>query len=258
MAPSARFEIFGRATKGDWQYFATQGVTVRFSGLTALSAVDLRVGREEVLGLIGPNGAGKTTLVNVMSGFQRPNSGRIYLDGIDVTSSSPARLAHRGVIRTFQGVRLFASLTTAENVEVGALAAGLSRSRVRAMTEEILRFTGLWEVRQMPAGRLPYGYERRLAIARTLANSPSFLLLDEPGAGLDAEGVQWVREIVTALALKRGCGVLLVEHDMSIIMGVCDRVHVLVEGSTAFVGSPNEAQANPAVVSAYLGNPHTC
>jgi len=231
-----------------------RGVTVQFEGLRALDGVDLTVAHGEILGLIGPNGAGKTTLVNVLSGFQRPTSGSVWMSGRDVTRRSAGRRARAGLARTFQNVRLFNDLSVLENVEAAAIGVGTSPRAARPLAWRVLERLGLEGAATQAAGSLPYGDERRLGIARALAVRPSFLLLDEPAAGLnEAESF----ELVTVLAGIRGdvgCGLIVIEHDMAVIMRLCDRLQVLDYGRTIAIGTPAEARRDPAVLAAYLGS----
>jgi branched-chain amino acid transport system ATP-binding protein len=229
------------------------GIRVWFEGVRAVDGVDLTLEKGQIMGLIGPNGAGKTTFMNALSHFVRPTGGTVHMDGRDVTGWSPQRLAKNGLIRTFQDVATFPSLTVFENVELGALGTGLSRRKARARARELLAGLELDYVADLPASALPHGEERRVGIARAVAATPSFLLLDEPGAGLDDSESRELAETVAELRKQLGCGVLLVEHDMHIIFTVCERIQVLDYGKTIAVGSPEEIGANDAVIVAYLG-----
>jgi branched-chain amino acid transport system permease protein len=230
-----------------------EGVTLSFSGLHVLRGVDVALPPGETLGLIGPNGAGKTTLVNVLSGFQAPDSGSLYLDGVDVTSWSPARLARAGLGRTFQAALPFAGLTVVESVAVGAMGVGVSRRRAVDIAADVLERLGLGEQAQTPAGLQPPGNQRLLGIARALAIGPRYLLLDEPAAGLNDEECRELVAILRGVVQDFGCAILLIEHDMNVVMDLCSRVQVLDDGETVAVGSPEAVQADPAVVEAYLG-----
>ncbi len=230
-----------------------RGVSVHFEGLTALEDVDLTLSRAEILGLIGPNGAGKTTLVNVLTGFQRPDTGTVWLDSQDMTAWPPYRIGRAGLGRTFQAVRLFSSMTVLENVELGAVAVGMGRGAARARALELLDWLGLLEMAPLQADTLPFGAERQVGIARALAGHVRFLLLDEPAAGLnEAEADEMVRT-VSRIPEEFHCGVLVIEHNMRLIMALCDRLHVLDEGRTIAIGTPAEVQEDSAVRRAYLG-----
>ena len=230
-----------------------EGIRVHFEGVRAVDGVDLTLEQGEIVGLIGPNGAGKTTFMNAVSGFVSLTGGKVMLDGIDATGWPPQRLVHHGLVRTFQDVATFSGLSVFENVELGALGAGLSRRRARARASELIEEMGLTNVARLSASALPHGDERRVGIARAVAVGPKFLLLDEPAAGLDdVESAELTRRIAQ-IRDQTGCGVLLVEHDMRIIFRVCERIQVLDYGKTIAVGSPEEIRTNRRVVAAYLG-----
>jgi branched-chain amino acid transport system ATP-binding protein/branched-chain amino acid transport system permease protein len=231
-----------------------EGVAVAFGGLQVLRGVDLTLRRGEALGLIGPNGAGKTTLVNVLSGFLEPDAGTIDLDGEKVLGKSPSRLARAGLTRTFQAALPFPHLSVLESVAVGAMGVGIGRRRAVGIADEVLGRLGLRELASAPAGSLPPASQRLLGVARALATGPRYLLLDEPAAGLSVpEGEDLVR-ILEGVLPDFGCGILLIEHEMSVVMSLCPQVQVLDDGVTLRVGSPAEIQADPAVVEAYLGS----
>jgi branched-chain amino acid transport system ATP-binding protein len=242
----------GSVTKSDERY-ETKGVTVDFAGLRALDSVDLSLRRREIVGLIGPNGAGKTTLLNVMTGVQATVRGDVYLDEERITDWTPERIAHRGVGRTFQGVRIFPDLTVLENVEVGAVGVGVSPQEARRRAVELVEWIHLADKAYLPARSLPAGDERRLGIVRALAMRPRFILMDEPGAGLNETESDELMQAIRRVRERYGCGVLVIEHDMRLIMGVCDRVHVLNYGKTISMGTPDEVQTDRAVITAYLG-----
>ena len=229
------------------------GVCVRFQGLSALTDVSLTLVRTEILGLIGPNGAGKTTLVNCLTGFQRPTEGKVSLGDDDTAGWSPARVRRSGIARTFQAGRLFKEMTVLENVEAAAVALGLRRAQATDHAMAVLEWMGVAERAQMRAGALAYTDERRVGIARALVLSPAFILLDEPAAGMSDAECDELIEAVAQIPKTFVCGVLLIEHTMRIIMGVCDRLHVLDGGKTIARGSPAVIQRDAAVIAAYLG-----
>jgi branched-chain amino acid transport system permease protein len=231
-----------------------EGISLAFAGLRVLKDVDLTLEPGEALGLIGPNGAGKTTLVNVLSGFQAPDAGTISLDGVDVTGRSPTRLAHDGLGRTFQAALPFPDLSVLESVAVGAMGMGVSRRRAAAVAADVLGRLNLLEQATLPAGALPPGRQRLLGIARALVIEPHYLLLDEPAAGLNEVECEELVAILRNVLSDFGCGILLIEHDMSIVMPLCARVQVLDDGTTIRIGSPREVQGDPAVVESYLGS----
>jgi branched-chain amino acid transport system ATP-binding protein len=219
----------------------------------ALDHVTLELHRHEVVGLIGPNGAGKSTLVNVLSGFDRPSSGTVDLDGRDVTSWPSHRRARAGLARTFQHSRSFRELSVRENVEVAALAVGVSPREARRRTDGLLELLGLEGRGGAPAGALAHGDERRLGVARALATEPAFVLMDEPAAGLPEAEVPDFAEVVRSVRDEHAAGVLLIDHNMALVMGVCDRVQVLDQGRTLAQGTPAEIRENLDVAAAYLG-----
>ena len=232
-------------------------VSKRFGGVHALRNVSLRLREGDVVGLIGPNGSGKTTFLNCLSGVFPPSTGRIALDGRPIPRRGHA-VARRGVVRTFQNIRLFGWLTALQNVEVGALGAGRARrgsSRRHAL--QTLAQLGIDRLADRYAGTLSYGDQRRLEIARALAAAPRFLLLDEPAAGMNEGESTELGAAVQAIRRERGCGVLVVEHDLRLIMRICDHVVVLNEGEVIASGSPGDVRTDPAVVAAYIGTDDT-
>ncbi|RBP11360.1 amino acid/amide ABC transporter ATP-binding protein 1 (HAAT family) [Roseiarcus fermentans] len=231
----------------------TEAISVQFQGLRALDSVDLSLKEGEILGLLGPNGAGKTTLVNVISGFQRPTEGTVRVDGKSVGGLTPDALARCGVARTFQSVRLFRRLSVLENVEISALCHAKSRNEARSTARRALEFVGLGPVARRLAGELPYADERRVGIARALALRPRFLLLDEPAAGMTDSECRDLVEIVRQLPQSFGCAVLLIEHNIGLVMEVCNRLHVLNGGRTLADGPVETVRNNPDVIAAYLG-----
>jgi branched-chain amino acid transport system ATP-binding protein len=235
---------------------AVEGVSVRFGGVQALDAVSLTAAAGAVTGLIGPNGAGKTTMFNVITGLEAPGSGRVTLVGRDVSGLSAHRRARLGLARTFQRLEIFGSMTARQNVLAAAeFRNGWSRdARVDAgaVADEILRRVGLSAVADARADALPTGLARLVELGRALATRPSLLLLDEPGSGLDSTETEALGDLLLDLAAD-GMAVLLVEHDVELVMRICDTVHVLDFGRRIASGVPAEVQADPAVQAAYLG-----
>ena len=242
---------------------------MRFGGVQALAGVDWRVDAGRVHAVIGPNGAGKTTLFNVITGVYRPTQGRVLLDGQDVSGLAPDRLARRGLARTFQNLQVAGAMSAEENVMLGAhlrLSQGVLPSLLhlprvrradrdcRAEAHEWLRFAGIGEYAGRLAEAMPYGALKRLEIARAMAAAPRLLFLDEPAAGLNQSEKLAMRELILAIAAK-GVTVVLVEHDMKLVMGVCEHVLVLDYGRKLAEGAAAEVRANPDVIAAYLGEP---
>jgi branched-chain amino acid transport system ATP-binding protein len=228
-------------------------VSRSFEGVHALRDVTLELERGEVVGLIGPNGAGKSTLVNILSGFDRPSSGTVELEGRDITRWRPSRRGRAGLARTFQHSHAFRGLSVRENVEVAALGAGARPQAARERAEGLLDALGLSAGGEAPANTLAQGDERRLGVARALATDPSFVLLDEPAAGLPEAEVPAFAEMVRSVRDERGAGVLLIDHNIGLIMEICDRIHVLDQGRTLAEGTPADIRANLDVAAAYLG-----
>ena len=244
-------------------------LTKRFGGITAVQEASFSVPAESIVAVIGPNGAGKTTLFNLISGFQRPDDGHVYFGGKEITNLKAEQIASAGVIRTFQIVRLFSQMTALENVLAGfhlntrgsvasaILGPGWVRDqerRIREEAEDLLAMVSLAQVSGTPAGNLTCGQQKLLEVARALAARPKLLMLDEPAAGLNTIET---RELLTLIRRirEKSVTVLLVEHDMSLVMSVADRIHVLNFGALIASGRPNEIQAHPAVIDAYLGSP---
>jgi branched-chain amino acid transport system ATP-binding protein len=228
-------------------------VSRSFAGVRALQEVTLELHRHEVVGLIGPNGAGKSTLVNVITGFDLPTAGSVELAGRDVTRWGAARRSRSGLARTFQHSRSFRRLSVRENVEVAALGVGAGPRVARRRADELLELLGLVEQAGVPAGILAHGDERRLGVARALATEPRFVLMDEPAAGLPEAEVPDFAAVVRSVRDEHGAGVLLIDHNMALVMAVCDRIHVLDQGRTLAAGTPAEIRGNLDVASAYLG-----
>jgi branched-chain amino acid transport system ATP-binding protein len=229
-------------------------VSRSFEGIRALSDVTLELHRHEVVGLIGPNGSGKSTLVNVLSGFDFPTGGSVELAGRRVTGWSAHRRARAGLARTFQHSRSFRELTVRENVEVAALGVGAGPRTARRRASDLLELLALSALVDAPAGTLAHGDERRLGVARALATEPSFVLMDEPAAGLPEAEVPEFAAVVRSVRDDHAAGVLLIDHNMALVMDVCDRIQVLDQGETLAEGTPGEIRSNLDVAAAYLGD----
>ena len=246
-------EVVAATTEGRPGTLRASSVSRSFTGVRALDDVSLELHRHEVVGLIGPNGAGKSTLVNLMTGFDLPSSGTVELEGRDVTGWSPERRGRAGLARTFQHSRAFRELSVRENVEVAALGVGAGPRVARRRGEELLELLGLTARAEAPAGSLAHGDERRLGVARALATEPRFVLLDEPAAGLPEVEIPEFAAVVRAVRDNHDAGVLLIDHNIALVMQVCDRIHVLDQGHTLAEGTPAEIRANLDVTAAYLG-----
>ena len=227
-------------------------VAKHFEGVTALAGVDIEVRDGEILGLIGPNGSGKTTLLNVISGVYVPTEGHVIFDGQEIGGRKPHQVAALGLSRTFQNIRLFAQLTVRENVEA-ATPPGTAESAV----DEMLAWFGLTGVQREKAVNLPYGMQRRLEIARAVVRRPSLILLDEPAAGMNEDESDELLENIRRIRSTLGCSVVIVDHDLRLIMKLCDRIQVLDQGRTIAMGAPRQIAEDPAVIAAYLGGPST-
>ena len=214
----------------------------------------IAVAQGEVVGLIGPNGAGKSTLVNVLSGFDAPDEGSVELAGEDITRWSPNRRGRKGLARTFQHSHAFRGLSVRENVEVSALGVGASPREAARRASTLLERLGLDRYAEGPAASISHGDERRLGVARALATEPTFVLLDEPAAGLPEAEVPDFAALVRSIADEHGAGVLLIDHNMALIMETCGRIQVLDQGTVLAEGTPAEIRANLDVAAAYLGD----
>jgi len=228
-------------------------VSVAFAGLRALSEVDLTVSPGQIVGLIGPNGAGKTTLVNVLTGFQTPTEGAVRLDGQPLTGLKPHELRRRGIARTFQGGRLFRDLPVIENLEVTGLGLGQSRAAAIAGARAMLDWVGIAPLADRIAGTLPYTDERRVAIGRALMGKPGFVLLDEPAAGMSAAEAADLAALIRRIAGEMGCGVLLIEHNVGLVLDLCHHIVVLDSGAVIETGDPAAIRASERVRHAYMG-----
>jgi branched-chain amino acid transport system ATP-binding protein len=246
-APAAELE------RGPGETLRASAVSRSFQAVRALDGVTVELRRHEVVGLIGPNGAGKSTLVNVMSGFDVPTAGSVELAGRDVTKWPAHRRGRAGLARTFQHSRSFRGLSVRENVEVAALGVGARAREARRRADELLGLLGLDRYADRPAAALAHGDERKLGVARALATEPRFVLLDEPAAGLAEAEVPDFAAVVRSVRDDHAAGVLLIDHNMALVMGVCDRIHVLDQGRTLTEGTPAEIRANLDVAAAYLG-----
>ena len=228
----------------------TQHLGIDFGGLTAVDDFTITVGATEICGLIGPNGAGKTTVFNLLTNVYQPTRGNIMVNGFSTAGKSTHQVSRMGIARTFQNIRLYNNLTVIDNVKVGY---GKAERQANETALEFLDFFGLADLASAPAGSLPYGAQRRLEIVRALASSPRILLLDEPAAGMNPSETQELMENIRRIRDTFHIAVMLIEHDMSLVMGICEGICVLNYGKVIAKGTPDDIKSNPVVIEAYLG-----
>ena len=268
MVPVPSKSIIPERDIGKEPILETHRLGIDFGGLKAVDEITLAIGRTEIGGLIGPNGAGKTTVFNLLTNVYKPTRGDIILDGNSIANKSVAQVSRMGIARTFQNIRLFSEMSVIDNVKVGlhntirqSLFSGITHSfgykksekdaKERAM--ELLEFFGLQDLAKHQAGSLPYGEQRRLEIARALATDPKIILLDEPAAGMNPSETSELMENIRRIRDNYHIAVLLIEHDMNLVMNICEGICVLDHGKVIAKGTPDEIKSNEAVIEAYLG-----
>jgi len=250
-------------------FLSIEGLKKSFGGITALNQVDLKLESPRIVSIIGPNGAGKTTLFNCITGIHRPDGGRVFFQGEEITHLPPHSIVMKGIVRTFQNLRLFGEMNVLENVLVGMhtrLKAGLWGAVLKDKNQkkeeewaynkakELLEYVGLGGREHLPAKALPYGEQRKLEIARALAASPKLLLLDEPTAGMNPAESKEVAEFLKKIQQEFQMGILLIEHDMRVVMEISDQIVVMDLGSVIAKGKAEEIRSNQRVIEAYLGS----
>jgi len=253
---------------GEAPVLVCDGLELSFGGLKALKGISFEVRPGEIFGLVGPNGSGKTTTVNVATGFYRPNAGRVRLFGDDITGEKPDRIARRGIARTFQNLALFKGMTVLDNILIGrhihmnpsALGtlfywwwAQREEIAQRRIVEDVIEFMQLQDIRDEPVEVIPLGLQKRVELARALVSEPSFLILDEPMAGMNQEEKEYIARFILDAREERGVTILIIEHHMDVVTAICDRAVVLCNGEIIAQGPPRQAIAEPAVIKAYLG-----
>ena len=256
---------------GDPPILECTGVERRFGGIVAVTGVDLTIRRGEIFGLVGPNGSGKTTLTNAITGFYPPNRGSVRLEGRDITGTPPDRVARMGVARTFQNLALFNGMSVLDNILLGrhvhmrpgVLATALywwrarpDEMRARGIVEEVIEFMQLEAIRHEPVDAIPIGLKKRVELARALVAEPRLLILDEPMAGMNHEEKGYMARFILDARAERGISVLLIEHHMDVITGICDRMLALNYGEMIASGPPREVVRDPRVIAAYIGGAH--